>query len=88
MYDMKTQNNVAVVTSMKKLLASRLYGPPVTLSCHKTHAESLLFGLCHHLFIFDTWILLGNFPSNLGFGVATSHVPSGLLAKILLVIHV
>lgn len=52
-------------------------GPPVTLPCHTTHADSLLFGLCHHLFIFDTGILLGNIPSSLGLGLPAFHVPSG-----------
>jgi len=52
-------------------------GPPVTLPYHTIHADSLLFGLCHHLFIFDTSILLGNFPSSLGLGLPAFHVPSG-----------
>jgi hypothetical protein len=76
-YNVKTQNEWSYYYLHEDVTCLLACGPPVTLPCHTTHADSLLFGLCHHLFIFDTGILLGNCPSSLGLGLPAFHVPSG-----------
>lgn len=76
--NVRTQNEWSYYYLHADVTCLSACGPPVTLPCHTMHADSLLFGLFHHLFTFDTDILLGNFPSSLNLGLPTFHVPSGL----------
>lgn len=76
--NVRTQNEWSYYYLHADVTCLSACGPPVTLPCHIIHADSLLFGLCHHLFTFDTGILLGNFSSSLGLGLSAFHVPYGL----------